>query len=192
MHSINEWEDGMRGLKYALMVGALALPACDETTAPDGDTGPVLLEIEYVNYAWVPTHFGFFVDATGDVYSYNREGQPWPHAEERVITEEALDEKFSLKRTLVSTRDTVEIAALRARIIQVSKEQVTPEKMQCADAGLLTFRAYRYNAANRTYEPVLLRVEGDIAQENTSPAAQELIAYVRSLDLLEELLGCDP
>ena len=192
MHSINEREDGMRGLKYALMVGALALPACEETTGPDGDAGPVLLEIEYVNYAWTPTYFGFFVDASGDVYSYNREGQPWPHAEARVITEEALNEKLSLKRTLISTRDTTEIVALKARIAQVNESQVTPEKIQCADAGLLTYRAYRYNAGNRTYEPVLLRVEGDAAQENTSQAAQDLIAYVRSLDLLEELLGCDP
>ena len=182
----------MRGLKFALMAGALALPACDEATAPDGDAAPVLLEIEYVNYAWTPTYFGFFVDATGDVYSYDREGQPWAHAEERVITEEALNEKFSLKRTLVSTRDTAEIAVLKARIAQVSESQVTPEKFECADAGLLTYRAYRYNPANRTYQPVILRVEGDAAQENTSQAAQDLIAYVRSLDLLEELLGCDP
>jgi hypothetical protein len=182
----------MKFLKFALLTGAIALPACDETTAPDGNTGPVLLEIEYVNYAWTPTWFGFFVDASGDVYSYDREGMPWPHGEDRVITEAQLNDKFSLKRTLVTSRDTAEIAAVKARIPQVSSGQVTPEKMQCADAGLLTYRAYKYNAGNRTYEPVLLRVEGDAAQENLSPAAQDLIAYVRSLGLLEELLGCDP
>ena len=64
--------------------------------------------------------------------------------------------------------------------------------MMCADAGALTYRVYRYNAGSRTYEPVLLRVEGDYAQQNTSQAAQQLIDYVRSLNLLEELLGCDP
>ena len=182
----------MKVLRFALLLGAIALPACDETTAPDGGAGPVLLEIEYVNYAWTPTWFGFFVDATGDVYSYNRDGTPWPHSEDRVITEADLDEKFSLKRTLISSRDTNEVALVRSRIAQLNQAQVTAEKMQCADAGRLTYRAYRYNAANRTYEPVLLRMEGDVARENTSAAAQDLIAYVRSLDLLEELLGCDP
>lgn len=182
----------MKAVKYALMAGAVALGACDEATGPDSETGPVLLEIEYVNYAWTPTYFGFFVDATGDVYSYNREGTPWPHGENRVITEEELNEKFSLKRTLVATRDSADIALLKARITQVNETQVTAVKNQCADAGLLAYRAYRYNSANRTYEPVLLRVEGDAAQENTSPAAQDLIAYIRSMDLLEELLGCDP
>jgi hypothetical protein len=182
----------MKAMKYALMIGAVALGACDETTAPDGETGPVLLEIEYVNYAWVPTWFGFFVDASGDVYSYNREGTPWAHGEDRVITEEELNEKFSLRRTLISSRDSSEVALVRARIPQVNESQVSAERAQCADAGLLTYRAFKYNSANRTYEPVLLRMEGDIARENTSQAAQDLIAYVRSLDLLEELLGCDP
>jgi hypothetical protein len=183
---------GMKVLRYALLLGAIALPACEDTTAPHGATGEVLLEIEYVNYAWVPTYFGFFVDASGDVYSYNREGTPWPHGEDRVITEEDLNEKFSLKRTLISSRDTTEMALLRSRILQVNEAQVSAEKQQCADAGRLTYRAYKYNAGNRTYEPVLLRMEGDFAQQNTSAAAQELITYVRSLDLLEELLGCDP
>ncbi len=182
----------MKVVKYAALLGVLALPACNETTAPDGGGAQVLLEIEYVNYAWIPTYFGFFVDAGGDVYSYNREGTPWAHGEDRVVTEEELTEKFSLKRTLVASRDSVEVALVKSRISQVNVSQVTNEKLQCADAGLLTYRAYKYNAANRTYEPVLLRVEGDAAQENVSPAAQELIAYVRSLDLLEELLGCDP
>lgn len=182
----------MKVLRYALLMGAIALPACDETTAPAGDTAPVLLEIEYINYAWTPTWFGFFVDASGDVYSYNRDGTPWPHAEDRVVTEEDLNDKFSLKRTLISSRDTSEVGLLKSRISQVNEAQVTAEKRQCADAGFLTYRAYKHNPGNRTYESVLLRVEGDAARENTSAAARQLIAYVRSLDLLEELLGCDP
>ncbi|HET9440387.1 MAG TPA: hypothetical protein VFO52_09460 [Longimicrobiales bacterium] len=179
-------------MKYMLLLAAVALPACDEATGPDDETGRVLLEIEYVNYAWTPQYFGFFLDATGDVYSYNRDGTPWAHGEDRVITAEQLEEKFSLKRTLVATRDTAEIRQVAARIGQINEGQVSAEKWACADAGLLSYRAYKYNSGNRTYEPVLLRVEGDMARQNLSPAAQELITYVRSLDLLEELLGCDP
>jgi hypothetical protein len=185
-------EDGMRLGKYSLLLAALALPACNEATGPDSATAPVLLEIEYINYAWTPQYFGFFVDATGDVYSYDREGTPWAHGEDRTITEEHLNDKFSLKRTLVTTRDTSEIRQVANRIAAVNTNQLSQEKIACADAGALTYRAYRYNPANRTYTPILLRVEGDRAQENTSQSAQDLVAYIRSLDLLDELLGCDP
>jgi hypothetical protein len=182
----------MKFLKYAVLAGAVALPACDETTAPHGETGQILLEIEYVNYAWVPTYFGFFVDANGDVYSYDREGTPWAHDEDRVISEDDLEDKFSLKRTLITKRDSSEVRLLKTRIAAVNDGQVSAEKVQCADAGRLIYRAYKYNAGNRTYEPVLLRMEGDLARENTSQAAYEIVAYIRMLDLLEELLGCDP
>jgi hypothetical protein len=182
----------MKVWRAALLLGALVLPACEETTGPGSDGAPALLEIEYINYAWTPTYFGYFVDATGDVYSYDRQGTPWPHGEAREITEEELAEKFSLRRVLLATRDSAEIVDVVANIGQLDESQVTVEKLQCADAGLLTYRAYKYNAGNRTYQPVLLRVEGDVARQNLSPAAQELIAYLRSLELLQELLGCDP
>jgi hypothetical protein len=175
-----------------LLLSALALAACNDTTGPDEETGPILLEIEYINYAWTPQFFGFYVDASGDVYSYNREATPWSHGEDRTITEEQLNDKFSLKRVLVTTRDSTEVAVIANRIAEVNTNQVSQPSNQCADAGALTYRAYRYNPGNRTYQPVVLRVEGDFAHQNTSPAAQDLIAYIRSLGLIQELLGCDP
>jgi hypothetical protein len=176
----------------AVAVASAALAACNETTAPNAEGTQVLLEIEYVNYAWVPQYFGFYVDDAGDIYSYDRQGTPWQHGEDRTITEEQLNEKLSLRRTLLATRDSVEVAVVANRIAEVNTGQMSQPKAQCADAGALTYRAYKYNPGNRTYQPIVLRVEGDIAQQNTSQAAQQLVAYIRSLDLLEELLGCDP
>ena len=181
----------MNGLaKFAVLLCTLA--GCNDPSGPDSSHGEILLEIEYVNYAWTPQFFGFFVDAQGDIYSYNRGGTPWVPTSDRAITPEQLAEKFSLQRTLVGTRDSSEVVTVATRINQVNNNQLTPATNTCADAGALTYRAYRYNADNRTYIPVLLRVEGDIARVNTSPAAQDLIAYIRALGLLEELLGCDP
>jgi hypothetical protein len=181
----------MRLGKYAVLLCALA--ACNtETTGLNGSTGPVLLEIEYVNYAWTPQFFGFFVDATGDVYSYNREGAQWAHRDATVVTEEQLTQKFSLKRVLVTTRDSAEVANVAARITQVNTTQLSAEKFVCADAGILTYRAYQYHAGSRTYTPVPLRMQGDLARQNTSQAAQDLIAYIRSLGLLTEMGDCGP
>ena len=156
----------MRLGKHTLLplLAAASLAACNETTGPDDARAPVLIEIEYVNYAWTPQFFGFFVDASGDVSSYNREGAPWDHRDASAITEERLAEKFSLKRTLVTTRDTAELRTVATKVNQVNPGQLTEQKLVCADAGTLTYRAYKYNAGSRTYTPVLLRVEGDLAK----------------------------
>jgi hypothetical protein len=173
------------------LVAALVVAACSNPAEPTGETGPVLLEIEYVNYAWVPTFLGFFVDASGDVYSYDRNGAQWQNDDDE-ITHAELQEKFAPNRTLISSRDDQEIAVVAARIAQVVPGQLSQQNMSCADAGVLTYRAYHFNSVNRTYRPILLRSEGDIAQQNLSAPAQELIAYVRSLNLHTEFPGCDP
>lgn len=182
----------MRLGKYVMIAAAVTVGACEETTAPEPNPSRVLLEIEYINYAWVATYAGFFIDAKGDIYSYDREGAPWPYGERQVLTEQQLNEKFEPKRTLVSSRNGEEVATVATRISQLNPDQLSARKGECADAGVLTYRAYKYNAAARTYEPVLLRAEGDLAQQNTSGAGQELIAYVRSLGLFNEMPGCDP
>ena len=182
----------MRWGKLAMVMTAIAFAACDDTTGPGDADSRVLLEIEYINYAWTPTYMGFYLDASGNVYSYNREGAPWEHGERTTVTEEQLLEKFSLKRTLVGNVDSAAVTPVAAKINLVNKAQLSATRAECADAGILTYRAYNYNAGNRTYEPVLLRVEGDFARQNTSTPAQELIAYIRSLGLFTEMLGCDP
>ena len=184
----------MRLGKVAALVMAVAasVSACSEPAAIDVEADSVLLEIEYVNFAWVPTWKGFYVDGSGNVFSYDRDGEPWQHAQARSVTKAQLEEKFAPRRQIVEQRDTAEIGNVVVRIGAVNPNQLSQQKQECADAGQLTYRAYRYNSSEGRYEPVLLRVEGDYAQQNTSTAAQDLIAYIRSLDLIQEMLGCDP
>ena len=172
-----------------LLIAATLLGCSNDPTAPPVDPTRVLLEIEYINYAWTPTYKGFFIDGSGDIYSYDREGAQWAHENASSVTEAQLMSKY-LKRTLVSTRDSAELPTVAARIAQINANQVTPQKSECADAGVLKYKAYKYDDGR--YTPVLLRAQGDHAQQNTSSAAQELIAYVRSLGLWTEMLGCDP
>ena len=182
---------------YALILGiAAAAAGCnvDGTfTPPLADVEPdqVLLEIEYVNYAWGQVFFGYVIDGDGEVFKYDRKGAPWRPASKSSYTAAELADKFSLNRQLVTDRNDGEAREAASRIHSLASVLSQP-KSQCADAGVLTYRAYKYDPVVARYTPVLLRAEGDHAQVNTSAEAQQLIAYIRSLDLIDELLGCDP
>ena len=176
--------------RTVLLLAVATLIGCNnEPAAPALDSSRVLLEIEYINYAWTPTYKGFFIDGAGDIYSYDREGAQWAHQEARSVTDAQLMSKY-LNRTLVSSRDSADLPTVAARIALVDVNQVSPQKAECADAGILKYKAYKFGDGK--YTPVVLRAEGDFAQQNTSAAAQELIAYVRSLGLWTEMPGCDP
>lgn len=170
---------------------ATAGAGCAEVTGAD-EADRVYFEIEYINYAWTPTYFGFIVDGAGRVFRYDRNGAPWPYQDSASWTRERLDAKFVPIKRPLDSRPPAEVAAAAAKIDAAAVGQLSPRRIQCADAGTLTYRAFDYDPETARYSSVLLRVEGDIAQQNTSEAAQELIAYIRSLNLLEELLGCDP
>jgi hypothetical protein len=181
-------------IRTLLTAAALAAStaACAQPTTGLDDAQRVVLEIEYINYAWTPQYFGFFVDASGRVFSYNRNGTPYPHQTSADWTVRDLDDKFVPIRNQETTRPAAEIQALDATIEAAASGSLSTPKTQCADAGTLTYRAYRWDGEAARYRAVPLRVEGDFAQQNTSQAAQTLIAYIRSLDLMEEMLGCDP
>ena len=166
--------------------------ACNTETTDIPAEERVVLEVEYINYAWTPQYFGFFVDASGRAYRYDRNGAPYTKQEATSWSPEELADKFKPAKSLVVTRPASEVTALLPTIDAAASGGLSTPNVACADAGALTYRAYRYNPATGRYTAVPLRVEGDFAQQNTSQAAQQLIAYIRSLQLLEELLGCDP
>ena len=176
--------------KMFFAVLALSATSCMDPVEPFGGAQAVL-EIEYINYAWTPTYRGFVVDVFGNVYSYDRQGRAWEHQDRATLTQEQLESKFTGK-TLVATRLPSEVEVMGLKAQAAASGALSERKMQCADAGILTYRAYVVEGDPPEYRPVLLRVEGDVAQVNTSESAQEVIAYIRSLKLMDELLGCDP
>lgn len=170
---------------------AAAAAGCTQTTDLS-ESDRVLLEIEYINLAFTPRYFGFHVDGSGNVYRYDRNARAWERQDSTSHSPGELSGKYSPVNNLQITRPVSEVRGLIPTIDAAAQGAFSQPKQQCADAGTLKYLAYTYSADTGRYTPVLLRVEGDFAQQNTSAAAQELIAYIRSLDLLEELLGCDP
>ena len=182
-------------MKITHMLPILALAAaasgCGLINEIENDTR-VLLEIEYINNAFEPTYHGFLIEGSGDISRYDRQGAPYAFQDSAEIAPSDLEGKFAPVKTLIVTRPPEEITPLLTLIEVAATGDYSEPKAECADAGTLTYRAYVFDTIKGRYLPVVLRIEGDFAVVNTSQAAQELIAYIRSLDLIEELLGCDP
>ena len=118
---------------------------------------------------------------------YDRKGAPWPSAEKTSGTITELQDKYQPEQMWVSTKD---VSAVPAQIGQVDAAATTPPQSRCADAGYLSYYAYTYKSG--TYTRILLWRGGDQLAKNTSPAAQQLISYIRSLNLINEPQGCTP
>ncbi|HYJ79726.1 MAG TPA: hypothetical protein VEW03_09010 [Longimicrobiaceae bacterium] len=179
----------------APFVGALAFAAaaCSEPAGPGvPDTGSVLFEIEYVNFAWTPTWLGAYVDAEGQVFAFDRGGRPWQGDEHPTAGQ--LAEKYAAGRRLVRSVGPGEAAGKAALISAASRGTLSERRGACADAGTVRFSAMVYDAAAGRYTRVLLHLHGDVAQTNHAPEARELYLWLRTLPDVPMLPGgaCDP
>ena len=170
---------------------ALAAAGCGSSMEP-GDGTRVLLEVEYINNATSPQYYGFYLDDAGNLYHYDRLGVAWDLQDSTTINPPDFSDKFVPIRNFTDRRPQSEVTYVMSRIDDAANGPYSAVKSECNDAGRLTYRAFKQNINPLNYTPVLLLQEGDSAQQNTSQAAQDLIAYIRSLKLLDEISGCGP
>lgn len=170
---------------------ALALAACGNIFAPDGPMPNVVVEIEYRNPA-AKQYFGYWLNGLGDVYQYNRSGATWEFQDSVTWSRETLDNKFTPIKNFLHTRPKGEVENVSTLINSLTGQYSAP-KHPCAGQGMLTYYAYKYEIETARYSKrIVLREAGDSAMQETSAAAQQLVSYIRSLNLVTEPAGCDP
>jgi hypothetical protein len=150
-----------------------------------------LFEIEHVNHAWGLFWAGLVIDREGNIYAYDHGHEVWVLADTDSYTEAELEDKYEHGSRYVGRIDESTIVHQFNRIARVS-ERVSEPQYPCADAGGLTYRAFRYKPATGHYRPLLLRQEGDVVMENTSDAGEELADWLRSLVSALDNAGIEP
>jgi hypothetical protein len=176
-------------------VPALLLAACSLISEPEEDLTerpPVLFEIEYVNLGFTRVWRGHYVDATGNVFAYDRSqlGQAPPQQTE--FTHAELMEKFNVGRAHVRSVSTTELQPISLLIPAAAQATVPAPEVRCADAGVLSFRAFIFNHDAGVFRPVVIRTEGDLVQANPSDAAVQILRYLDGLGLAQHISGCEP
>ncbi len=142
-----------------------------------------VIELQYVNYAWVPTYKGFTIDASGNLFSWDRSGEQWKPADEDHPTADELSSKYSNK-TAIRTMGSGDVQKYFALATDASKGTVTSPMNRCADAGEWVISAY-LPTDNGRFNRVLIRQEGDMVRQNKSSAAKDLAARVDNLELMQ-------
>jgi len=171
----------------------IGVAACATASEPDfQDEAPVLLEIEYANWAWIPTWKGYYIDSGGALYSWDASDRDPPSQQRSELTHAELMQKLTTKREKLRDLSKDELSDIANRIPAAAAGALTEPIGRCADAGTLVFRAYTFDSQRAVFKPVLLRSEGDLIRENTSGAARAIYEYLDDLDLVQHISGCQP
>lgn len=175
----------------ALTAFSVVGTACSNSSTEPQLSSATVLEVQYTNFAWVPTYRGFVIDSTGAIYSYDLAGKQWTVADPEHPTNAELAAKYSSDRKLVKSLSASEKAELFDLAERSQSGSVSAPINRCADAGYLTYTVYASVEGERTRR-VLLRAEGDLIAQNTASAAKTLAAKLAALSLIQPISGCQP
>ena len=140
------------------------------------------IEVQHVNYAWGPVYKGYVINGIGEVFSWDRAGKPWTAEDANSPTAAELNGKYENK-TPVRTLPASEAGALFSLANTAANGTVTAPAQRCNDAGATTITVWLAQGEGRM-KKVVIRMEGDWAQENLSAAAKTLASRVDQLELM--------
>lgn len=149
----------------------------------EGNAQTYYFEVEYVNHAWGYLHNGFYIDKTGDVftYNYNEQDDPWdPETHDHFSAEELID-KYSHSNSLCDKIDFITLKEKQLHIPIALAGNISDTTSDGADMGTLSYICYLYNSNTNLYTPIILEVRGDFAFKNESEAAKNLVQWLGTL-----------
>lgn len=169
----------------------LPMAGCDGVVSP-ADPGTTLFEVEYVNFAWVPTWQGFVIDSTGATHSYDLKGKAWNPSNADYPKRTELLAKYATNSRPAGNVDPATFQAMRDRAGRAAAGPLSQPRNRCADAGTIAYSAWLYDPEQDAFRRVLLWQEGDVARLNESSDGRAVAEWLRSLQLLPGFQGCQP
>jgi hypothetical protein len=162
------------------LLATLLMPSCASTSDSEA-VGRYVFDVYEENYSWGHTLRGFFIEGDGTVAVYDHSGHRWVPTPDRRgrITDVDLAEKFDgAKPVLEIGIDTVRS---KAGLIAHAARGAMSKYNQARDRGRFAYVAYMYDPDRRDYRTIVLGADGDWLETNNSPAAEELLAWLKSV-----------
>ena len=120
---------------------------------------------EFSNFAWVPQHNGWYIDAKGNIYTFHaKRGQP-----------------TTLEPPVRVGHVPAGVLARERRLILPASHGTLQTRTTGADMGEDTFAAFLADAKGGSPRRIVLVMRGDLSGENMTPAGQSLLAWLRSV-----------
>ena len=142
--------------------------------------GDVIFDCYYINWAGDYRLEGFYIDRNGNIYKYNRNGNPWlPESAQVGIPEPNEDEllnKFQNKKIIGN----VDMTTLHDKINLISDTTsgTITRKPRGADMGARGCVAYKFDNSNKRYKTIQLGSSCDWDIENSSTSARLLLNWL--------------
>jgi hypothetical protein len=176
---------GAHSVRVGLMLATAACaPSAGMVSAQPVDD--FYCENSYTNFATGYQHHGTYVDSRGQVFAFGSASSgpgaiPWQPKHPESPTREELEEKYSHDRRPIGSVDARTLTEVRGWIGKARAGTLSKKVQRGADMGTAASQCWVSDAGKNAFRPVELAVDGDWSYSNTSPAAAELVRWLKTV-----------
>lgn len=167
------------------MLLILLLFSCKDSNVDNNNlnSGNIIFETEFQNFAWGISYHGEMIDTDGKVYSYNpaKDSVLPLYNADGFYTDQELRAKYQHHKTYIKTIPNDSLNWSHTLAAQVTTTDYSDTSSVGADMGAMTYAVYLYRPQIRKYQKIILKVDGDITFYNKSESAMALAAWLQHL-----------
>jgi hypothetical protein len=164
-----------------IVLWVLVFTGCKKTYVIS-DKQFLLFQYEYINYAWGYQHNGFIVDNHGNVLTFNNP-ENWNFQDnDHYLTEEQAFENIGKCTPTGIKIPEEEIHKYSGYIKNIASSKVTALKNVAADAGSKEYVCFQFSENTKTYQGVLIKMEGDFSCENLNFFSKKVITWMKDIN----------
>lgn len=145
-------------------------------------TKEIIIEAEYINYAWGYQHSSLLVDTNGIAYRYDNmdySNTAWKFPDSLgFISANDLQNNYNLANTPIDTINKDTITQIASLITNVSINNLSDITYRGDDMGTSRYYAYIWNEDVNKYQKLFLAQCGDMRQVNNDTNAQKILALI--------------
>jgi|WetSurMetagenome_2_1015567.scaffolds.fasta_scaffold75389_3 hypothetical protein len=144
----------------------------------------------YVNWAWGYTNFGWFIDRDGKVKSYTITDPKnwWGVNDPEHIKKPDMEHNYNQATKTLFEIPMPELLYKYSLIKNVANGPLSEPRDTGRDMGGKGYYCYQFDDSSRTYRQILLKVTGDISQENLNRDAITLTKWLIYIDEKSNLI----
>lgn len=168
-----------------LLVLLTAFSGCvlpDDIWSEDtSDTGNLIFQSEYTNYAWGYNHNGWMLDNTGKVRSFQKSDK-WVFPDSLgYISAADMKKNLAVSDTVIAQVSVTEFNKYAEKALTCVNGTLTKPENKMADAGEHIWAFYYYDYAHKGYKRVVLDMTGDWSQQNQAANSKEIADWMKTL-----------
>ena len=172
----------MKNLVYILIL-LFTISACNkEKKTTNHTTKAIVLEVEYINFAWGFQHTSSLIDTNGVIHSYNNtnyDNKSWVFPDSLgYISETDLQHNYNLTNLASETINLDTIKQAVTLISGVETNNLSIKTNVGADMGETNYYAYIFDETANKYKKLFLAKCGDTYQLNNNANAQSILHLV--------------